>query len=141
MNGVAAFDPELVRPLLAGWISGAMLGLADTALLVIAISRSPGWPHQLSGLRVSLPVFSIVAINAMLIGWTLVGLLAGVLWITLPGAKFAALVGLVTVGGMCLYAFVRGLKHRGEAVVVVGTGLMAMLAFLGVLPVLASWRS
>jgi len=139
VSPVVLFDPAIARPLLAGWISGAVLGLADTALLVLVIARSPTWPHQLSGLRVSLPVFSIAAINAMLISWTLIGLLLGALWITVSGTKYAIIVALVTVGLVCLYAFVRGLAHRGEAVVVIGTGLLASVAFLGVLPALAGW--
>ena len=43
------FDPEIARPLLAGWIMGAVVGLADTALLVIAIARSRRWPEVSTG--------------------------------------------------------------------------------------------
>ena len=133
-------DPEVARPLLAGWISGAALGLAETALVVIAIARSPGWPRQLSGLRVSLPVFTIVAVNGMLIGWTLIGLLLGALWIVVPMPRFAIGVGAGFLGLVGLYAFVRGLRYRGEAAVVIATGLLATVAFAGALPVLAAWE-
>ncbi len=140
MNGGIFFDPEIARPLLAGWIVGAVVGLADTAVLVIAISRSRHWPQQLSGLRVSLPVFAIAAVNGMLIGWTLVGLLLGVLWIVAPGPRYLLGVGIVGAGIAGLYAFVRGLHHRGEAGVVIGSLALATTAFGVLLPLLATWQ-
>lgn len=140
MNALALFNPDVARPLLAGWITGAVVGLADTALIVIAVARSPRWPEQLSGLHVSLPAFAIAAVNGMLIGWTLIGLLLGALSIIVPMPKFAFGVCGVTIGIVCLYAYVRGLEHRGEVVVVMGSGLIATVAFAVMLPVLAAWQ-
>ena len=133
-------DPEVARPLLAGWITGAAVGLADAALLVIAVARSAGWPQQLSGLRVSLLAFTIAAVNGMLIGWTLVGLLLGALWIVVPMPRFAIGVCVVGLGIVGLYAFVRGLGHAGEARVVAALALIPTVAFAAMLPVLAVWE-
>ena len=133
------FRPEVARPLLAGWIAGAFVGLLDTALVVIAVSRSPRWPEQLSHFRVSLPAFTIAAANGMLLGWTLVGLLLGAFWIIIPMPRFAIAVCAVTFAVAGLYAYVRGLDDRGEATVVLSSLALATFAFAGALPVLAAW--
>jgi len=140
MSGLGLFDPEIARPLLAGWITGAAVGLVDTALLVIAVARSPRWPEQFSQFRVSLPAFTIAAANGMLLGWTLIGLLLGAIWIVVPMPKFAIGVAVAMLGIGALYTYVRGLGHRGEAQVVLGSGLLAAVAFAGALPLLAAWR-
>ena len=134
------FNPDIARPLLAGWITGAAVGLIDTAIVVIAVSRSPRWPAQLANFRVSIPAFTIAAVNGMLIGWTLIGLLMGALWIVVPMPRFAILVcaiGCVLAG---LYAFVRGLDARGEAAVVIGSAVLSTVAFAVALPLLAAWE-
>lgn len=140
MNPLVLFDPAVARPLLAGWISGAMVGLVHAALVVIAVARSPRWPDLLSNLRVSLPAFAIVAINAMLIGWTLVGLVLGAIWIVVPMPRFSIAIVLVAGGALGLYAFVRGTGRRGETMLVVACGAVAAVVFAGVLPALAGWR-
>ena len=99
----ASFDPDIVRPLLAGWILGAAIGLIETALVVIAVARSPRWPEQLSYFRVSIPAFTIAAANGMLIGWTLVGLLFGAISIVVPMPNFSAAV-FVVFGGVAVLA-------------------------------------
>ncbi|MFA7248438.1 MAG: hypothetical protein WC273_02285 [Dehalococcoidia bacterium] len=140
MNLAPLLNPEIARHLLAGWVTGALVGLIDTALLVIAVGRSPRWPQQLSALRVSLPALTIAAVNGMLIGWTLIGLLLGAVSISVPMPRFSILVCLVALGAAGLYAFVRGLGNRGEMLVVMGCGLVATVAFAGMLPALAAWE-
>lgn len=137
---MTGFDPDILRPLLAGWIIGAAIGLLETALVVIAVARSPRWPDQLSYFRVSIPAFTIAMANAMLIGWTLIGLLMGALWIAVPMPRFAIGVGAAGLGVVALYAYIRGLERRGEASLVLGSALLATVAFAGVLPVLATWE-
>ncbi len=137
---MTGLNAGILQPLVAGWIIGAAIGLLETALVVIAVARSARWPEQLSGFRVSVPAFTIAMANAMLIGWTLIGLLMGALWIAIPMPRFAIGVGLAGLGVIGLYGYVRGLEHRGEASLVVGSGLLATVAFAGVLPVLATWR-
>ncbi len=137
---MSGFDPDVLRPLLAGWIIGAALGLLETALVVIAVARSPGWPEQLSSFRVSIPVFTIAIVNAMLIGWTLVGLVMGALWIVVPMPRFAIGVCVIGLGITGLYAFIRGLERRGEATLFIGSGVLATVAFAGVLPLMATWQ-
>lgn len=140
MNWLVLFDPAIAGPLLAGWIVGAAIGLADTAILVVAVARAPRWPAQFSQFRVSTPAFAIAAANGMVMGWTLVGLLFGAAWIAVPMPGFAIAVGgAFGLAGLC-YAYVRGLAHRGEAQVVLGSLLLALTGFAGVLPLLAGWR-
>lgn len=140
MNWLVLFDPAIAGPLLAGWIIGAAIGLLDTAILVIAVARSARWPAQFSQFRVSMPAFAIAAANGMVIGWTLLGLVFGALWITVPMPGFA--VGVAAAFGLLgvFYAYVRGLGRRGEAQVVLGSLLLAVVGFAGVLPLLAGWR-
>lgn len=140
MNGMGLFDPGIAQPLLAGWIIGAVVGLIDTAVVVIAVARAPRWPDQLSQFRVSLPALTIAAANGMVIGWTLIGLLIGAVSIVVPMPRFAIGVAAVTLGVLAMYVYVRGLAHRGEAQIIVGTGLIAGLGFAVVLPLLAAWR-
>lgn len=134
------FDSTILRPLLAGWIMGAMVGLAGTAILVVAVARSKRWPQQFTRLRVSVPVFAIVAINAMVISWTLIGLVLGALWIATPMPQFAVGVVVAILGPIGGYLYLRGRDHRGEAQVVIGTGGIAALAFAVGLPLLAGGR-
>ena len=136
----ASFDPDIVRPLLAGWILGAAIGLIETARVVIAVARSPRWPEQLSYFRVSIPAFTIAAANGMLIGWTLVGLLFGAISIVVPMPNFSAAVFVVFGGVAVLYSYVRGLGRRGEATLVVGSCVLAGVAFGGLLPFMSSLR-
>lgn len=131
------FDPAILRPLLAGWITGAAVGLASTAIVVIAVVRSRRWPRQFARLRISIVAFAIAAANGMVIGWTLIGLLAGAAWIASP-ARFPLLAGAVGLAFAALYAYVRGLEDRGEAAVVLGCTLVATLAFALALPLLAA---
>ncbi len=133
------FRPEIARPLLAGWIAGAIVGLVDTAIVVIAVARSPRWPEQLAYFRVSLPALTIAAANGMLLGWTLIGLLLGAVSMLVPMPRFAIAVCAVTFAVAGLYAYVRGLDDRGEAAVVLSSLALATLAFAGVLPALAAW--
>ena len=140
MNGFGLFDPAIAQPLLAGWIIGAVVGLIDTAVVVIAVARAPRWPAQFSQFHVSLPALAIAAANGMVIGWTLIGLVIGALSIIVPMPKFAIGMVAVVLGILGLYVYIRGLSHRGEAQVVVGTGLIAGVGFAVVLPLLAAWR-
>ena len=132
-----AVDPAVARALLAGWIAGAIVGLADTALLLVVLSRHPAWAQRLPGLRISLPIFGVVAVNAMLIGWTLVGIVLGALYLGAPTPAFSIAAGggwFVLAG---LYTFVRGHEGRDEAAVIWGTAALAAVAFALLLPPLA----
>jgi len=140
VSWLSFIDPEIARPLLAGWITGAAIGLADTAIVVIAVARSSSWPAQFSHFRVSIPAFGIAAVNGLLIGWTLIGLLMGALWIRIPQPRFSILVVAVGLAIIGLYAFIRGFDQRGEAAVLLATALLATLAFAVMLPALAASR-
>jgi len=140
VNWLALFDPEVARPLHEGLIVGAEHEQMDTAVLVIAESRSQRWPEQFRYFRVSMIAFAIAAANGMVLSWTLIGLILGALWIVVPMPKFAIGVALAILGIGGLYAYIRGLGRRGEAQVVLGSGLLALVGFAGALPLLAGWR-
>lgn len=139
-----AVDPEVARPLLAGWIAGAIVGLADTALLLLVLSRDTAWPTRLHRLPVSLPILGVVAVNAMLIGWTLVGIVLGAIYLGAPMPAFSLAVGGGWLALAALYAFVRGGvpggAPRGELALVWGTVALAAAAFALLLPLLAGRR-
>ncbi len=139
-----AVDPEVARPLLAGWIAGAIVGLADTALLLLVLAHDATWPARLPGLRLSLPIFGVVAVNALLIGWTLVGIVLGAIYLGAPMPAFSLAVGGGWLALAALHAFVRGgLRggaRRGEVTVVWGTAALAVAAFALLLPLLAGRR-
>lgn len=137
---------ELLRSLVAGWISGAAAGLASTGIWLVAMSRRPA----LAAMASRLPrerfviVFGIVFANASVISLTLVGLLLGAVHHRLgggPGSPFSLLVlgGGVVIGGA--YVFVRGGLRAPEAPWVLFTLAVIALAFGVMLPVLVQLES
>ena len=71
------------RALLAGLICGVAMALALTAMLLIMLTRSASWTaraERAAGARLSAPILGIVFANALLVFWTLVGLLLGALY-------------------------------------------------------------
>ena len=125
---------DIARTLLAGWLAGALVGLGDTALLLVILARHPGWAARLPALRVRLPILGVLAANALVIGWTLVGLLLAALALRLPMPAYAfAVAGLWAAVGL-LHAFLRGGAVRDEAQFVWGTAILATAAFAVLLP-------
>ena len=136
---------EVARTLLAGWLAGAVVGLGDTALLLVILARHPGWAARLPALRVRLPILGVLAANGMVIGWTLVGLLLGALALRLPMPAFALVVAGLWLAAGGAYTVVRGLPpregpRRDEAALVWGTIILATLVFAILLPWLANRR-
>jgi hypothetical protein len=124
--------------LLAGWLAGAVVGLADSGLLLVLLSRHPGWAARLPAFRVRLSIIGIVVANGMVIGWTLIGLLMGLLALKVAMPAFVLLaVGLCLAAGG-LHVFFRGLRRGDEAAAVWGTVLAAIAGFAGLLPWLAA---
>lgn len=129
-------EPSLFAAVLAGWVCGFAVALASTGYLMFGLSRARLRP--LPDLKVSLPIFGIVAINALVVAWTLAGIGAGVAYHLAGQARFAAGVAAVHLLAALVYAAARGRLASGEARVVWATLLTSLGTFLGLLPFLAA---
>lgn len=129
-------EPALLAAVLAGWVCGFGVALASTGYLMLALSRTSARP--LPGLQVSLPILGIVAVNALVIGWTLAGIGAGVAYYVAGTGRFTAGTVAVHVLAALVYVVARGRWWSGEARLVWVTLLTSAAAFLGVLPFLAA---
>ena len=128
---------DAAQTLLAGWLAGAIVGLGDTALLLVLLARHPSWAARLPAFRVRLPILGILVANGLVIGWTLVGLLMGALALKVAMPAFALIAGALWLGAGGIHAFLRGIR-RDESVMAWGTVALAVVAFAIVLPWLAS---
>lgn len=128
-------EPSLFAAVLAGWVSGFAVALACTGYVMFGLSRMHLRP--LPDLKVSLPIFGIVAVNALVIAWTLAGIGAGVAYDAAGPARFTAGVVAVHLLMALVYGVARGRLGSGEARVVWATLLTSLAAFAGVLPFLA----
>ncbi|MDA0269915.1 MAG: hypothetical protein DWG83_01105 [Chloroflexi bacterium] len=128
-------DPEVLGPLVAGWIAGAAAGLFLMPVLVIWAAR-PGRMVHLHG-RSRLPVLVILFLNGLMITLTLIGLVLGGLYTRTGGLTFSLVVLAVTGVAGGLYLFVRGTWRAPEAPLVLACLLITALAFAGLLPWLA----
>ena len=125
----------LFAAVLAGWVCGFAVALASTGYFMFGLSRATIRP--LPNLRVSLPIFGIVAVNALMVAWTLAGIGAGVGYYLLGGARFTAGVTAVHALAALVYSVARGRPGSGEARVIWATIATSLVAFAGVLPFLA----
>lgn len=132
-------DAELLQSVVSGWIAGAVAGLANTAVLLVAIARHPHLADRLP-LQRNLVVLGVVFANALVISLTLVGIVLGMLHHRFGGGP-ASVFSLAIVGGTVLlglfYAFVRGTVRSSEGPVVLVTLSIAGAAFGLLLPWLA----
>ncbi len=124
---------DTAQALLAGWVSGAASALAITALLLVAVARDPTWRVRLSQ-RVRLPLIGIVVVNAMMLFWTLVGLVLGAIYLVADQPAFSITVAVVIGLGLLLFSAIRGMPGW----VTWSTVGIALLSFAGLLPALAA---
>lgn len=136
MTALIEAEPSLFAAVLAGWVCGFAVALACTGYVMFGLSRMHLRP--LPDLKVSLPIFGIVAVNALVIGWTLVGIGAGVAFYATGTGRFTGGVAAAHVLLVLVYAVARGHLWSGEARVVWATLLTSLVAFAGVLPFLAA---
>jgi hypothetical protein len=128
-----AFNVDAARVLLAGFLAGAAGGLAMTGLLLLALVRNPGARDRLPA-EMRFTTIGILAANALLFAWTLVGLVLGAVFLhaTQPAFSLGVAAG---VGGLLGGAvFVR----RRLTWPMWSTALVAALAFAVLLPALAA---
>lgn len=128
-------EPALLAAVLAGWVSGFAVALACTGFVMLGLSRTRTRPFP--GLQVSLPILGIVAVNALVITWTVVGIGAGVAYYASGVRAFAIGVGAAHLLAALIYLVARGRPWSGEARVVWATLGASLAAFLGLLPFLA----
>ncbi len=129
-------EPALLAAVLAGWVSGFALALASTGFVMFGLSRMRIRPF--TGLQVSLPILGIVAVNALVIAWTLVGIGAGVAYYAAGPGPFVVGMSAVHILVALIYLVARGRPWSGEARVVWATLGASLAAFLGLLPFLAA---
>ena len=132
-------DPEAARALVAGFISGAAAALASTGIALFSMSRNAEWwvraRERVAGARsVPLPLLGIVIVNAMMLAWTLLGLILGAAYLSLDDpARFRFFLNVAVLVALIAAGFVRGRMTRTMWV----TALVAALAYGGLLPLLA----
>lgn len=137
-------DPDVARPLLAGFIAGAAVAFALTALLLVTLVRVPGWHEWVLRARLPAGPLGIAIVNALLLVCTLLGLVLGALYIPIeetfpadaPGTSnivFSGIVGASLVLIPLAAWFVRGATSRVEWL---ATGI-GVVAFAWALPFLA----
>ena len=132
-------DAEAMRALVAGFIAGAAAALATTGMALISMSRDAAWwvraRERVAGAgKVPLPLLGVVVVNAMMLGWTLLGLVLGAAYDGLDDpARFRLFVNLAILAALVAAGFVRGRMTRAMW----STALVAAIAYGALLPLLA----
>ena len=128
-----------MRALVAGFISGAAAAFMTTGIALYSMSRNAAWwvsarERVAGGSRVPLPLLGVVIVNAMMLAWTMFGLILGAAYFSLddPDA-FRFFVNIALLLGLLAAGFVRGRMTRAMWV----TALVAALAYGVLLPLLA----
>lgn len=127
-------DPEVGAALLAGWVSGAAVAFATTAIVLVWLSRNDDWRLRFARTTVRLPLVGVLIINGMMLGWTLVGLVLGAIYLWTDQPEFSLVLAVMLGLGLVMWVTVRG--RPGWAVL--STVAVALLSFGGLLPFLAS---
>lgn len=136
-------DADPARALLAGFISGAAVAFATTALALVEVSRNPTWRARLGGAP-RLPLLGVLVVNALFVAWTLAGLVLGAVFVGVedrhpdgaPGTGnwvFSLLVVGLALGALLAAGFVL----RRFSLPLAGSALVVALAFGVLLPSLA----
>jgi hypothetical protein len=126
-------DPEVGQALLAGWISGAAVAFATTAIVLVVLSRDDGWRVRFGRTMMRLPLVGVLVVNGMMLGWTLVGLGLGAVYLGTDQPAFTIAVVVMLALGLVMWTTVRG--RPGWAVL--STVGVALASFGGGLPFLA----
>lgn len=136
MTPLIEAEPSLFAAVLAGWVCGFAIALASTGYFMFGLSRTRLRP--LPDMKVSLLTFGIVATNALMITWTLVGIGAGVGYYVAGPTRFTT--GIIAIHALAalVYAVARGRLVSGEACVIWATLFTSIGMFLGLLPFLAT---
>lgn len=132
---MAGFDLDAAYAVLAGLLAGAAGGLASTAIALLALVRHPTLRARLPG-GVSPAAIGIVAVNGMLIVWTLAGLVLGAVYARAAMPQFSIGVVAAVLALLGGAVFVR----RRLTWPMWSAAAVAVLAFAAMLPALAALR-
>jgi hypothetical protein len=127
-------EVEVGRTLLAGFISGAIAAFASSIIVLVSISRSADWHIRAARVkRVSLPFLGVVLVNGLLLGWTLLGLVLGMIYVGIADPlRFGTAVSMVTLLALLAAGFI----CRRITAPMWGTALMAAVIFGVLFPAL-----
>ncbi len=135
MTGGESETVDALRAILAGWITGAAIGIVNLGVTMILLAREPDPMSRFPMLKVSLPVFGIVVANVLMIGWTLVGVLLGFVYtLVTPGAFVVGVIALGVFAGVAHFVL-RG-PTAAEAKLVWPSLAIATVLFASVVPFL-----
>jgi len=126
-------DGDTARALLAGWISGAAVAFVTTALTLFAVAKDEAWSQRLNRARLRLPLLGVLVVNALMLFWTLVGLMLGAIYLGVDQPAFS--LTLVAVLGLALLLFSAVRGRPGW--LTWSTLAVALLSYAGLLPALA----
>jgi hypothetical protein len=129
-------DLEAARVLLAGFIAGLAGGLLSLPIVLMALVRSRRWQQRQRESGLSFAAVGILAANAMLLAWTLAGLILGAVYLGASQPAFSISI----VAALAALAAAAAFVTRRVAWPVWSTALVAAAAFAGLLPLLASAR-
>lgn len=98
-------ETDAAYALLAGFLAGAAGGLATTALALLALARDPALRTRRLPAGLSPAATGIVAVNALLIVWTLAGLVLGALYprAGMPGFSIGVCVAALALLGGAMF--------------------------------------
>jgi hypothetical protein len=129
-------DAALAQSLFAGWVAGAVAGMASTVALIIGVVRTRVVASRLPWANRPV-ILAIVMANALTFGLTLVGLVLGAVFhrtgVEDP-QRFGIVVAVATVVIVGFYVFVRGGIRAREAPVVLVCLVVSGLSFSLLLP-------
>lgn len=127
-------EVEIGRVLLAGFISGAVVAFASSAIALVSISRSMDWRARVARVeRVPLPLLGILLVNGLLLGWTLLGLMLGAIYMEVADPLgFGTAVSMVAL----LILLAAGFIYRRITPSMWGTALVAAISFGVLFPAL-----
>ena len=126
-------DGETARALLAGWVSGAAVAFTTTALLLVALAHDPAWRAIFGRTTLRLPLIGVIVVNALMLFWTLAGLVLGALYLGTGQPAFSITVVAIAGLGLVLFAFIRGMPGW----LTWATVAVALVSFGGLLPALS----
>lgn len=126
-------DGDTARTLLAGWVSGATVAFITTALILVAVSRDPAWVDRLNRRRLRVSLIGIAVVNAMMLFWTLIGLMLGAIHLGIDQPAFSITIAAVIGLGMVLFTAVRGMPGW----LAWSSTAVSLVSFAGLLPFLA----
>ena len=126
-------EGDTAATLLAGWVSGAVVAFVTTALVLLAVARDPAWSARLNRTRLRLPLVGIVVVNAMMLFWTIVGLILGAVHLGVDQPAFSITIVVVIALGLVLFSAIRGMPGW----LTWSTVVVAIVSFAGLLPALA----